>query len=89
MGIAHLVAAGDAAGKGVFEHTAVQPQDDPANVPGGVLSGSGDSKGNGSRLRHAQGRAHILPDQFCQFVHNFSSLKAPERQCAVRGYCMV
>ena len=70
-------ADGDAAGEGVFEHTAVQPQCDPADSAAGVPPGTGHRKGNGSRLGDAQRRLHVLPDQLGQFVHGHAPFASP------------
>ena len=70
VGIAHLIASGDAAGKSIFEHAAVKPQLNPAYFSLRMLSGYSRRKGDRSRLGNPQSRLHILPDQFCQFVHS-------------------
>ena len=77
VGVAHLAAARYAAGEGIFEHAAVQPQDDPAHQPVGMPPGLGHGKGDGSRLGDAQGGLHILADQLGQFVHGQAPFPPP------------
>ena len=77
MGVAHLVAAGNAAGKSVFEHTAVQPQGDALHRPMGMAAGGGCRKGDGPRLGDAQSGLHVLPDQLGQFVHGHAPFPSP------------
>ena len=61
--VSHLVRAGNPAGKGVFIHSAVEPQRDFLDRARGMPFRGGDGKGNGARLRHAQGRLHVMKDQ--------------------------
>ena len=69
MGIAHLIAVGDATGESILVHTAIQNDVYLLQCTRGMLPCCGDSKSNGSRFRYAQCWTHIVKDELGQFVH--------------------
>ena len=67
--IAHLIAAGNTACKRIFVHAAVQAQIHLPNSALNMRFCRRHGKCNRARLRHAQGRFHVLIDQLRQTLH--------------------
>ena len=72
--VSHLGAAGNAAGKGIFVHTAVEPQLDQLHGAADLSFCLGDGKCDGAWLCNAQSGLHVMIDQLCQRMHLHSPL---------------